>query len=90
MFLHAPQRRQPPLSNGRQKKPDARSSHRSRGARSPAEKPEIAANLEVQIHDHVTRVHGHPLVHVHVRAIIVREDTRVLYLRTESFMRLGW
>lgn len=77
MFLHdATHRHQPPLSSRKHKNPDARSSHRSRGARSPAEKPQVVANREVQIHDHVAHIHRHPLVHVHIHAIIVSEGTR--------------
>jgi len=77
VLLHdAPHRHQPSLSHRKHKKPDARSSHRSRGTRSPGEKPQIVANREVQIHDHVSHFHGHASVHFHIHAIIVSESTR--------------
>ena len=77
MFLHdSPHRDQPPLKKREHKKPDAGSGHRSRIVRRPAEEPEIVADSEVEIHEHVSYVHGHSLVHVHIHAIIVGESTR--------------
>ena len=77
MILHeTPHRDQPPLSNREHKKRDAGSRHCSPVARRPTANPEIVADLEVEIHKHVSHVHGHALVHVHNHAIIVSESTR--------------
>ena len=77
MILHnTPHRGQPPLSNREHEKPDAGSRHRSRRVRRPADKPEVVADGEVEIHEHVPHVHGHTLVHAHDHSIIVGESTR--------------
>jgi hypothetical protein len=75
IFLHDTlHHNQPPLSN---REPDAASGHRFPSARCPAEKPEIVADREVEIHDRVSYIRGsgHPLVYVHVHAVIVSEGT---------------
>ena len=77
MFLHdTPHVDQPPLSHREHEQPDAGSNHRSRGVWCPTEKPEVVADGEVEIHEHVSRVHGHALVHAHIHAIVVSESTR--------------
>jgi hypothetical protein len=74
--LHdSPYRRQPSLCNREHQKPDTGPNHCACGIWGPTRKPEIVTELEVEIHDHIAHIHGHPLIHIHIHAVIMSKNS---------------